>query len=88
MPESKRMFISVRELAEELGIGENQAYKLAAEGKIPCFRSGSRYIVPVDGLNKYNEILGILAAAKTAGVPLEEIVRLTVMAEAAEKTER
>lgn len=82
MPNPKGPYLSPRQLAEEMGIGDNLAYGLAEEGKVPCIRGGTRYIIPIDGLKKYNEFLGIIAAAKVAGLSIEELARLIAETEA------
>jgi excisionase family DNA binding protein len=42
----KRAVMTVRETAEALGIGINQAYEAIREGQIPSLRIGKRIIVP------------------------------------------
>jgi excisionase family DNA binding protein len=43
---------TVPEVAKILRIGRNQAYEMAAQGKIPAIRLGKRLIVPDVALRK------------------------------------
>jgi excisionase family DNA binding protein len=42
----ERATLTIREAAEALGIGLNQAYEAARSGQIPSIRIGKRIIVP------------------------------------------
>ena len=49
---AKRATLTVRETADILGIGVNQAYEGIARGEIPSFRIGKRIIVPRVAIEK------------------------------------
>jgi len=38
--------ITVKEAAQRLGIGINQAYEACERGQIPCMRFGTRWLIP------------------------------------------
>ena len=38
--------ITVKEAAQRLGIGINQAYEACERGQIPCMRFGKRWLIP------------------------------------------
>ncbi len=55
MIESDKLTLTVKEVAELLGIGLNYAYKLPKIEGFPTIRIGSRILIPVEGLNKWLE---------------------------------
>lgn len=44
--------LTVAELARELGISRNLAYKQVREGKIYSIKCGDRYLIPIKALEK------------------------------------
>jgi excisionase family DNA binding protein len=50
--EQRRMTLTVKETAERLGIGRNQAYEAIQRGEIPCIRIGRRLLIPEAALDR------------------------------------
>ncbi len=50
--QDERLTLTVREAAQILGIGRNQAYKAAHEGTLPTIRFGCRILVPRAALKR------------------------------------
>ncbi|MDP4280386.1 MAG: helix-turn-helix domain-containing protein [Dehalococcoides mccartyi] len=51
--EKERRVLTVKELAVELGISLNLAYRQVREGNIYAVRCGDRYLIPKAALDKY-----------------------------------
>ncbi len=51
----ERQTLSVKELAQVLGIGENKARQLTRSRGFPCLRIGSRTLIPISQLEKWLE---------------------------------
>jgi len=47
-----KMVLTVDELAKELGISRNLAYRQVREGKIYSIKCGDRYLIPIKTLEK------------------------------------
>ena len=45
--------LSIKEMADYLGISRSLAYKLANDGEIPVIRLGSRWVVPKERLDHF-----------------------------------
>lgn len=45
MAKQEKATMSVKELAQYLGIGENQAYNYLLQGRIPAHRLGARWVI-------------------------------------------
>ena len=43
-------FLSIKDLAAELGIGRNSAYELAKQKSFPSFKVKNRILIPRDAL--------------------------------------
>jgi excisionase family DNA binding protein len=50
--DTEKRVLTVEELARELGISRNLAYKQVREGKIFSIKCGDRYLIPVAALEK------------------------------------
>ena len=50
--ESERKVLTVEELAKELRISKNLAYRQVREGKIYSIKCGDRYLIPVRSLEQ------------------------------------
>ena len=51
--ETERKVLTVQELAEELRISRNLAYRQVREGKIYSVKCGDRYLIPVSSLMEW-----------------------------------
>ena len=45
--------ITVKEAAQRLGIGINQAYEACERGQIPCMRFGKRWLIPTAAFEQW-----------------------------------
>lgn len=45
--------ITVKEAAQRLGIGINQAYEAFERGQIPCVRFGKRWLIPLTAFERW-----------------------------------
>lgn len=45
--------ITVKEAAQRLGIGINQAYEACERGQIPCLRFGKRWLIPIAAFERW-----------------------------------
>lgn len=54
----EKLAISVRELAEVLGVSKSHAYELVKTGVVPSVKLGKRIVIPV------NKLQGILEGGK------------------------
>lgn len=50
--EREKKVLTVAELAQELGISVNLAYRQVREGKIYSIKCGDRYLIPIKVLEK------------------------------------
>jgi len=50
--DTEKRVLTVEELARELGISKNLAYKQVREGKIYSIKCGDRYLIPIKALDK------------------------------------
>lgn len=50
--DTEKKVLTVEELAKELGISRNLAYRQVRAGKIYSIKCGDRYLVPVKALEK------------------------------------
>ena len=57
-------FCTAEDLAQVLGVSKSTAYRMAANGSIPCLRIGKRVILSRDHLQKWlDEMLGSVGHA-------------------------
>jgi excisionase family DNA binding protein len=50
--DTEKKVLTVEELAKELGISRNLAYRQVRAGKIYSIKCGDRYLIPVKSLEK------------------------------------
>lgn len=48
--DSRRRFLSIAEAASRLGLARITAYRMAADGRLPSVKLGSRRLVPIAAL--------------------------------------
>lgn len=48
----ERLFLSVAEVAEALGVSTDLVYDLIAQGDLPCVRLGARKVIPREVLDR------------------------------------
>ncbi len=52
MVDTNRKTITVREAADQLGLGRNTAYEAVKRGEIPTVKIGRRLLVPRDAIDR------------------------------------
>lgn len=55
----ERQVLTVKDVAEQLGIGINQAYSACERGQIPTVRFGRRWLIPKPAFQQWLEFSGI-----------------------------
>ncbi len=45
-PSTERLVLSVREVADALGVSDDLVYEMAARGELPCLQLGRRRVIP------------------------------------------
>ena len=53
-----RLTVSVREMAQMLGIGVNKAYELAGREDFPAIHVGKKIIIPIEALKRWTAQAG------------------------------
>ena len=62
----EKLFVSVEEAADALGVSRNHAYLMRQRGELPTLQFGKRLLVPVKALR---EMADRAAAAEEAAAP-------------------
>ena len=54
----ERQVLTVKDIAEQLGIGINQAYSACERGQIPTVRFGRRWLIPKTAFHQWLQASG------------------------------